>query len=398
MLLSSCRPPDRLTARPSGTDSAGISIVESTAPVWAAGRGWSVADSPTVEIAKIGSPMGAVRLSDGRIVVADGRPSGLRYFSRGGDALYEVGRAGEGPGELRSIYRLDRIRGDTVVVYDLSQRRLVFIDPNGALALAVSVAESLTPPGANGYLPKGVASDGRYLFQRDEVAFPFAGAEGSLVTDSTRILWLSRAGTFTDSTPRLVAGELFGFSLRAERDRRVLAPLARPLAPALRVAAGADVVWTGDGASWEIRGVDEHGWLTRILRIRRERPLLTPAFRDSFVARFRIRAAASGVTAIQRQFADGMGSAPFPERLAAFGDLLAGQDSTLWAQHVGLVEGLPGDGSLVWTVFDPAGRWSGEVTMPPRFRPTAVGHGWILGIWRDATDVPRVRLYPLVEH
>jgi hypothetical protein len=60
--------------------------------------------------------VGAVRLSDGRIVVADGLSREARYFDVGGEALQTVGGQGEGPGELRFLYSIDLIPGDTVVL------------------------------------------------------------------------------------------------------------------------------------------------------------------------------------------------------------------------------------------------------------------------------------------
>ena len=395
--LTSCSASQRPSGSASGRDSAGIAIIESPAPLWAAGHGWTVADSPTVDLAGIGSPEAALRLSDGRIVVADGGPVGLRYFSREGHPLYDVGRAGDGPAELRSIFQLDLAAADTVAVYDLAQRTLFLFDPNGALAGSVVVAESLAPRGTNGYLPKGITADGRYLLQQDEVAFPFAGAPGAILTDSTRLFWLSRQGRFTDSTSRLVAGELFGFELEAGRGQRMVTPLARPLAPALRVVTGGGMVWAGSGAAWEILGYDAQGRAARLLRIPRERVPLTPALRDSFITRYRARVAGAAPLSVPSQLAEGIGAAPFSDRLPAYNELLAGEDSTLWVQHVGLLEGLPGDASLVWTVFGADGRWLGEVTMPPQFRPTAAGHGWILGLWRDPAGATHVRLFPLVE-
>lgn len=395
VLLAGCSAPQRPTAP--ARDSAGIAIIESPAPLWATGKGWVVGDSPMVDIAGIGSPDAALRLSDGRIVVADGRPVGLRYFAADGRPLYDVGRAGDGPAELRSIYQVDLAAADTVVVYDLAKRTLFLFDPNGSLARSVVVAESLTPRGTNGFLPKGITADGRYLFQRDEVAFPFVGAPGSLLADSTRLFWFSRQGALTDSTARLVAGELYGFELKGRGDQRIVTPLGRPLAPALRVVTGGGMVWAGDGSSWTVLGYDAHGVATRFLRIPRERVPLTAALRDSFITRYRARVAGAARPSVPAQLAEGIGSAPFSDRLPAYNELIAGEDSTLWVQHVGLLEGLPGDASLVWTVFGTDGRWLGDVTMPPQFRPTATGHGWILGLWRDPTGAAHVRLYPLVE-
>ncbi|MBW8771724.1 MAG: hypothetical protein JF590_00285 [Gemmatimonadetes bacterium] len=397
LALGACARSGRPTAGPPGRDSAGITIIESAAPRWAAGHGRSIADSPTVDLSGIGSPDAALRLGDGRIVVADGRPVGLRYFSRDGHPLYDVGRAGDGPGELRSIYHLDLAAADTVAVYDFAQHTLFLYDPNGALARTIVVAESLTPKGANGYVPKGIAADGRYLLQRDEVAFPFTGAPGSLLIDSTRLFWLSRQGTLTDSTRRLVAGQLFGFELKGAGDRRIVTPLARPLAPALRVITGGGMVWAGDGSTWSIVGYDAHGAATRLLRIPRERLPFTAAQRDSFVTRYRSRIADAAPGSVPAQVAAGIASAPFSDTLPAYNELLAGEDSTLWVQHVGLQGGVAGDAGLIWTVFGADGAWLGEVTMPAQFAPTAVGRDWILGLWRDPAGATHVRLYPLVE-
>lgn len=395
LAASGCSAPQRPSAP--ARDSAGVTIIASTAPVWAEGHGWIVADSPTVDLRGVMDPRGAVRLSDGRIIVAEGRPVQLRYFTPEGRPLYEAGGPSDGPAAIRYISHLALGRGDTAVVYDAMERKLLLFDPNGGLAVTVKVGPGLIPQGSNGFLAKGVAPDGRALFQRDEVAFPFAGTEGAVITDSTRLFWLSRQGTFADSSSRLVAGELFGLSIPGGRGERFMAPLARPLAPVLQVAAGAEVVWIGDGSSWEVRGLDGRGNVVRIIRLARTRTVLTQALRDSFIIGYRKGVAAMSELAIQRQFAAGLATAPFPPQLPAYQGLLAGADTTLWVQHAGLFDGTVGDAGLMRSVFDPAGRWLGDVMLPPRFQPTAVGRGWILGLWYDDSGAPRVRLYPIVE-
>jgi hypothetical protein len=394
VVLAACTAPTR--PRADASDSAGIDIIASAAPLWATGHGLVVADTPRAEFLGAGSPDVAVRLPDGRVVVADGAPVRLLYYQADGRPLYEVGRAGDGPAELRSIYHLDVGRADTVALYDLAQRKVMLFDPNGALALGLKIDSSLTPAGSNGYLPRGIAPDGRYLLQRDEVDFPFAGKAGEILADSSRLFWTSRQGTFTDSTVRLLVGELFGLTVRAGR-QEFTTPLVRPMAPALRVATGPALVWAGDGSSLEIRGLDATGKVVRIIRAARPRAPLTPALRDTFIARYRARVAGAGNATLPAQFAAGMQTAPFPADFPAFGDLMAGEDSTLWTQQVDHLEGPAGDEGLVWTVFDGAGRWLGDVTMPSKFRPTAVGRGWILGIQGRSGMVPIVRLYPLVE-
>jgi hypothetical protein len=100
---------------------------------------------------------------------------------------------------------------------------------------------------------------------------------------------------------------------------------------------------------------------------------------------------------VQKQFAAGIASAPFPDTLPAFTDLFFGRDSTLWVQHAGLLEGLSGDATLDWTVIGADGSWLQEIRMPVGFRPTDAGKDWVLGIWRDERGLAHVRLYPLVE-
>ena len=384
---TACDPPVRPSAHPS-RDSAGIAIITNTTPLWSAGQGWVVGESAQVDIGNVGAPQTALRLSDGRIVVAGGRPVGVRYFATDGRELYSVGGQGDGPGEIRSLYHLDLGRGDTLVAFDLTQGKGLLFDPNGAFAGAFLLTRALTPAGSNGFIPKGLAPDGRYLLQRDEAPFPFPGEPGTWRADSTKLFWLSRTGTLGDSSARLVAGELFGFPLAGARGERIVAPLARPLAPALHVATGRDRVWLGDGTTWEVRGLGNSGQVERIVRLPLPVNSLTPALRDTFISRYRDQVRRSGAPALQLQFAAGIATAPFPDRLPAYGDLLAGEDSTLWLLHVGLVA----DGPSTWTVIDPAGRWLGEVEIPAHFRPTAVGHGWVLGLQEG-----HVRLYPLVE-
>ena len=392
VIAAACDPPIRPSAHPSG-DSAGITIIADTAPVWTTGHGWMVGESALVDIQTVEAPQTALRLSDGRIVIADARDVGLRYFAPNGRELYRVAGAGDGPGEIRSLYHLDLGRGDTVVAFDLTQGKGVLFDGNGAYAGAFLVSNALTPEGSHGFLPKGLAPDGRYILQRDEAPFPFPGAPGSLHTDSTKLFWLTHAGTLADSSARLVAGELFGFALADGNGKQVVAPLARPLAPALRVVSGPDRVWLGTGATWEVQGLGRTGQVERIIRLPLPINPLTPALRDTFIRRYRDQVRRSGGNALQQQFAAGIATAPFADRFPAYGDILAGQDSTLWLLHIGLTA----EGPSIWTVIDPAGRWLGEVTLPAKFRPTAVGHGWVLGIQGDANDRARVRVYPLVE-
>ncbi len=90
-------------------DSAGIRIVESTEP--AEDRPWVISDSPLFQVGNVsGRPeyelyrvRGALRLSDGSIVIANGGTDELRWYSLTGEFLHSAGGTGEGPGEFLAL-------------------------------------------------------------------------------------------------------------------------------------------------------------------------------------------------------------------------------------------------------------------------------------------------------
>jgi hypothetical protein len=101
-------------------DSANVRIALSTDSSWTVERAWTVAARPSLEIgsgagAEFGRVVGAVRLGDGRIAVADGQTLDIRVFSADGGLLERFGGRGSGPGEFRRLDNLARIRGDSLV-------------------------------------------------------------------------------------------------------------------------------------------------------------------------------------------------------------------------------------------------------------------------------------------
>jgi hypothetical protein len=82
---------------------------------------------------------------------------------------------------------------------------------------------------------------------------------------------------------------------------------------------------------------------------------------------------------------------PHPETLPAYGGLLEDRSGNLWVAEWAMAPRLPSH----WTVFDNAGHWLGDVTMPQGFFPWDIGKDWVLGTERDELDVEYVVLYPL---
>ena len=110
-------------------DSAGIRITEPSDLALTPGhRVWRIGTEPSLKIGvregeepyQFAVIVGAVTLSDGRIVVLEGRTASkeLRWFAPDGTHLSTAGGAGEGPGEFRSPGELLRLPGDTLLVRD----------------------------------------------------------------------------------------------------------------------------------------------------------------------------------------------------------------------------------------------------------------------------------------
>jgi hypothetical protein len=99
------------------SDSAGITIVETTRPAWETGESWMLDREPQLVIGRLegeapylfGEARGAVRLDDGSIAVVDNQARELRWFDPTGKFVRSVGRPGEGPEEFRtSAWSLER--------------------------------------------------------------------------------------------------------------------------------------------------------------------------------------------------------------------------------------------------------------------------------------------------
>lgn len=125
---------------------------ESSASSW-----WRIAPQPSIVVGTevSGLPLfkvnSAVRLSDGRIVVADGGLSSrVSVFSANG--IYEgaVGRSGEGPGEFKWVTSLQVGPGDSLFVYDASLQRLTVFTPEGEVARTSTFRIPLGLTGSDG--------------------------------------------------------------------------------------------------------------------------------------------------------------------------------------------------------------------------------------------------------
>jgi hypothetical protein len=110
--------------------------------------------------------------SRGRIYVcqrAKGRDPLIFQFDNRGNFLKSFGRIGQGPGEFQSPYYLRITAKDEIPVFDRSANRLIFLDPDGRLAVTKKIL-----PGINLLPQMGISllENGNilafYISQRDD--------------------------------------------------------------------------------------------------------------------------------------------------------------------------------------------------------------------------------------
>lgn len=370
---------------PAVRDSAGVRIVESRAAAWGGSGRWSVAESPLLDIGSSEGPeeyqfyrvAGALRLADGRIVVADGGSSEIRIYDSAGNHQRTSGGPGDAPGEYRMIAGLGAGPGDSLWVYDYGNRRFSVLTGDGETVRTVSVGGFLSAANSVGRLP-----DGRFVVKEGWGRSTSGASRTGLVRDPVAVVLLASDGTSTDTLGMFPGREVF---VSVEDGRAVMStPLfAHNAHAALR---GTSVV-VGVQETMEIRLYSAQGTLQELLRVPNANLHLSAS---DIEARKQDVVSLEAVErqALARRQLDELA---VPDSRPAYGRLLVGEDGSIWAGEHTRYPAVP----RTWTVFSSDGRLLGEVVMPERFNLLQIGNDFVLGIALDDLDVEHVRLYPL---
>jgi hypothetical protein len=351
-------------------ETAAVEVVQNKDSQWAPGREWRVGAQPRIEIGsdareyQFAGVQGAVRLSDGRIVVGDAGSSEVRLYDPQGRFMSAAGRAGGGPEEFRRMGKLVRATGDTVAVFDAATRRLSLLGPGGTFERTVTPAAATL-----GASFAGVLENGSYVFG---VPLPLPPREG-LSRDSVVYLLVSPDGTDADTLIVAPGGEQYQ---RVDGSR--VSRMTNPLGPMPAASASGERISVGATDTYEIRQFGPDGTATRVIR----REVAPEAFTDAHFRRVADRFP---------QMATALAEIPRPSQAPMFSSLLLDGEDNLWVQDYPS----PGAPAVLWTVFDPRGGMLGRVALPPTFRPTDIGADYVLGVWTDDLDVERIHVYSL---
>lgn len=391
VILGGCEPTENApiaTVR----DSAGVRIVEYEGleglPVWTlaetpdADIGSQAETDPAHQFTQIRS---AVRLSDGRIVVGDWGSKEVRYFNPAGQHIMTVGGQGEGPGELRFLYRVDVLPGDTVVVGGWPIGSRVWFDENGAFIRN----QALGPwfPGMLGI----TLSDGSLLLDTYEFGsygntlenWAARGTEDFLRPAGV-LERVSRDGADAD-TLGLILGERW---FKRGTLRQDFAMHALPFTPIGLVAASLDHLYVGHTERPEVMAYSAQGVLTSIIRWHVEPVPVTRADRSAFEEEVIDSRRNANVLPHYRRW---LAEVEYPATKAAFDGLVAEAGGRLW------VKGAPVAGAALdrWFIFDPDGAVIAQVAIPSDVELLHVDGTDVLVKWTDELDVEFVRSFAL---
>jgi hypothetical protein len=364
-------------------DSAGVTIVENPAAL-AEREAWTVAAEPTVAIgvlegderyqfSRVGS---GVRLSDGRIVVANGGTHELRYYDASGAHLVSVGRQGEGPGEFQGLELITALPGDSLAAYDFNLRRISFFDSSGAFVRSVLLDFTEGYPS-----PVGRFADGSWLSSRGFTFSP--GDDGSdVIRDTVPLMVFGADGALRDT-----AGVFPGVEVYLQSEGGAAWASSLPFGRTTEVAVSGSRFYAGHTERYEIARYTPEGAPELIIRLGRAAVPVGGVDVDRLKAERLENANPTWRQRTERMFAD----MPLPGTFPAFGDLMADPDGHLWV----LDYPRPGEDARRWTVFSSEGRALGFVATPPGLRVLEIGRDHVLGVWLDDLDVEHVRLYRL---
>ena len=367
-------------------DSADIRIIENARPPDGSRLRWRVGPEPAVTIgaAEGEEPylfqhaIGATRLSDGRIVVADYGSMELRVFDgASGTHLATLGGVGEGPGEFRDLMDVERLPDDSIMAWGFPLSMTVY-DPDGRLVRTSRLErQAETTVGLRPIMPVAAMGDGSILASVspahiDTLVVELWDGEGNLRTP---------LGSHLSHEPRTWVGginrtQIFGWDLK--------------------VAPWGDLVIVTPSRRYEIRAFATDGTLARIVRVEHVPRAPTEADIEAY-AEVELPSAVpdfgEDVAERRAQVRRDIMATPVAEYLPAFVSVMSDRTGHLWVEEYEAIgEELDG---VRWTVFDLEGHVLGFVETPEELEIFEIGEDYILARIVDEMGVESVQVWAL---
>ena len=374
-------------------DSAGILITENARPADGSRLGWRIGPEPTVTIGAVEGEdpylfqwvRSAFRISDGRIVVANGGTEEIRVFTATGTHLLSWGGRGQGPGDFGSLSMAGPWPGDSIVAWHSGNYGVSFFDDSGRFGHSFGLRGGpnqpwrrrpvVVRPGGTIVTVRAARDRGTRLV---EILDGEGGLHGSVGRQPNIEKIIARGpGGHTESVPAAYSRELV-------------------------TAAWGDLVIASPNKPYEIRAFRADGTLARIVRRKHVPVAPTEADRQVFLeqrkAQYRTGVDASTGAPTSEAFLEEtiwpfLESFTLAEHFPAFSTVMADGAGHLWVREYDL----PQEENPVplWTVFDLEGRVLGFVETPQGLDILQIGEDFILGRAKDEFEVEYVQVWPL---
>jgi hypothetical protein len=390
--LLGCGPVQSTGVQTQFRDSAGITIVESTALPEQGAEGWAIGQNPTLSIGTLDGDTlyqlyevsDGLILPDGRIVISDNGSFQLRIFGADGTFQGSFGREGEGPGEFKNIRVLGVVEPDTLVVLDGAQRRISLYDPEGGFHRQVTLQDEV----GVAYFSNGMFSDGSIVFgggltfgpggdlpsdglQRNNTSFQSVGLDGQMASDFGEL-----PGVEIIMRSQGSGGEMF-------ISASVIHFGKRPSA-----FARGDRLVLGSGDSYEASFFRRDGVLDRIIRVLIPPTPVTSREVDQLLED---RVAALDDPDDAPATRSSFGDIPHADFMPAYQDFFLDSEGFLWIESYRT----PGVGFRSWTLFDSDGIPRTRLSLPRTNRLLDVGRSTVLTVFEDDLGVEYLRVFPL---
>jgi hypothetical protein len=343
---------------------------------------WTLEDPPITSVGGDAQPgatfsriVSVARLRDGRILVWEPRPPSVRLFDAKGQFVRVFAREGSGPGEVRDAQWIGTA-GDTVLLFDKTQRRLTRLTATGQRVVTESFRAS---DDIGSYTIIGRWSDGSFVLRGGDAMFGANSADG-VRRDSAWIAVTDPRGNRVRRLLRIAWSATY--QKRLPGDGAYVSP--QPFGPSGLVAVGPGVVWIGDNSTPTIIGYDSTA--TPVRRVTVPFPS-RPIDRRAVAARRDRELAASRTPAVQALV--NAKYALVPSVAPYFRGLKIAPDGSLWITNSVQFDSEQSEVA----VLSQEGSLLARLRLPPRFRIVQVDPDVVTGVYRDEDDVESVRVY-----
>ena len=184
-------------------------------------------DKPQVELAEPFTNVGSVReLSDGRVLVVDNGDRAVYAVNFKTGTSTQIGRPGSGPMEYRTPGLLLAVAGDTTLLTDAGNSRLLVIGPDAEPVSVLTDAWPLPNGGRGTRQPRGIDAKGRGYFQSSPAFAAPPTTGGEIKSPDSLMLVRAARGSATEESlgyvhlaPRRISttakgGQLTGVEIR----------------------------------------------------------------------------------------------------------------------------------------------------------------------------------------